>query len=106
MTQSHFDRTIASDVVGETLGRPQLESMLKTAERPLIFERCDFSGADLSRLNLRGTEFRACLLLESSLYAARLGSSTWFRCRISKADLAFADVVDSRFVHCDLSNTN
>ena len=65
---------------GETLGRSRVEQLLRDGAM-LVFEDCDFSGADLSRLNLQETQFRNCALPGTSFYAANLSRTRWQRCR-------------------------
>lgn len=69
------------------------------------FRQCDFSGEDLSRLNLQGCRFHACQLAETSLYAAKLGDSHWRQCRGREADFESAELVDASFISCDLNNS-
>jgi uncharacterized protein YjbI with pentapeptide repeats len=52
-------------ITDQTLTRAQLEQLLAEAGAPLVFERCDFAGADLSRLDLRGIVLRDCKLAET-----------------------------------------
>ena len=41
-----------ADIVGESISRPQMASLVAKATNPLVFERCDFKGEDFSRLNM------------------------------------------------------
>ena len=75
-------------IVGLTLTRVQVEALIADTDTPLLFEGCDFEGADLSRLNLRGCCFTHCNLAEASLYAALLSHSQWQQCRGRQADFA------------------
>ena len=88
----------------QALSRSEIEALLETA--PLHqFNHCDFSGADLSRLNLQGCVFHGCQLAETSFYAAKLGDTRWRQCRAREADFESADLVDASFVSCDLNNS-
>ncbi|MEO8121181.1 MAG: pentapeptide repeat-containing protein, partial [Rhodoferax sp.] len=53
-------------ISGETISRFQLEEFIARAKAPLVFEDCEFEGADLSRLALRGVNFKSCNLVEVS----------------------------------------
>jgi uncharacterized protein YjbI with pentapeptide repeats len=92
-------------IEGQVLTRQQLELLILDATSPLVFTACDFQGLDLSRLNMRGFEFRDCTFMESSLYAAALSHTTWLQCRARQADFEAADLVDAQFKNCDLNNT-
>ena len=85
--------------------RAELVELIGGATGPLIFDQCDFNGADLSRLDLQDAEFRNCTFLETSLYAAKLARTRWHRCRAGQADFESADLVDARFDTCDLNNS-
>ncbi|MEN3277080.1 MAG: fluoroquinolone resistance protein [Massilia sp.] len=89
---------------GETLDRARLEQLLAD-DVLLAFDDCDFTGADLSRLNLQDSVFRNCVLLETSFYAANLARTRWQRCRAGHADFESGDLVDARFASSDLNNT-
>ncbi len=65
---------------GETLERSRIEHLLRDGAM-LVFEDCDFSGADLLR-------------------------TRWQRCRAGHADFESADLVDARFDSSDLNNTS
>ena len=90
---------------GESIDRARIEQLLRE-DALLVFEDCDFSGADLSRLNLHDSVLRNCALLETSFYAANLARTRWQRCRAGHADLESGDLVDARFESCDLNNTS
>src|ERR1700751_3418061 len=57
-------------------------------KEPLHFTDCDFEGADLSRLDLRGAEFHRCTIVETSFFGATLSHTRWVRCRGRQADFA------------------
>ncbi len=85
--------------------RSELIDLIGRAAGPLLFDQCDFGGADLSRLDLQDAHFRNCSFLETSLYAAKLARTRWHRCRGGQADFESADLVDAQFDACDLNNT-
>jgi len=91
-------------IEGESLDRPRIEQLLRE-DAILVFEDCDFSGADLSRLDLQEASFRNCALLEASFYAGNLARTRWQRCRAGHADFESADLVDAAFASSDLNNT-
>jgi len=95
----------ARAIVGQTISRSQMESLISASTNSLVFEDCDFEGVDLSRLNLRGFEFRDCSFIEASIYATVLSQSTWLRCRGRQADFEAAELVDALFQNCDLNNS-
>lgn len=95
-----------TDIVGQTISRLQMVSLIANAKTPLIFDGCDFEAADLSRLNMRGFEFKNCTFMETSLYAAALSQTTWVSCRGRQANFEAADLVDAKFQSSDLNNTN
>jgi uncharacterized protein YjbI with pentapeptide repeats len=70
---------------GESLSRDRIEQLLAD-DAVIVFEDCDASGADLSRLNLQDCVFRRCALHETSFYAANLARTRWQRCRGGHAD--------------------
>ncbi|MDN2805800.1 pentapeptide repeat-containing protein, partial [Campylobacter coli] len=82
----------------QTLSRADVEAALPHA--PLVFQECDLDGADLSRLDLRNCTFISCSIAETSFYAAKLGQTTWQRCRGRQADFEAADLTDARFQGC------
>lgn len=89
---------------GDTVDRTRVEQLLAEGAM-LVFEDCDFSGADLSRLDLQDSAFRNCALLETSFYAANLSRTRWQRCRAGHADFESGELVDARFEASDLNNT-
>lgn len=95
----------AADIVGEIISRVEMEALISAATKPLVFERCDFDGSDLSRLNMSGFEFRSCTFMATSLYASGLSQTAWLRCRGSQADFEATELVDAQFQFCDLNNT-
>lgn len=92
-------------VADATLGRADVQQLIDAKKYPLHFEDCDFEGADLSRLDLRGAEFHCCTIVETSLFGATLTQSRWVRCRGRQADFSSADLVDAAFQASDLNNT-
>jgi uncharacterized protein YjbI with pentapeptide repeats len=90
---------------GESVDRARIEALLEE-NALLVFDDCDLSSADLSRLDLQDSVFRNCALLETSLYAANLARTHWQRCRAGHADFESADLVDARFASSDLNNSS
>jgi fluoroquinolone resistance protein len=90
---------------GESIDRTRIERLLQD-DALLVFEDCDFSNADLSRLNLQDSVFKNCALPDTSFYAANLARTRWQRCRAGHADFESGDLVDARFEACDLNNTS
>jgi len=95
----------ASAIVGQAISRSQMESLISGSTNSFVFEDCDFEGVDLSRLDMRGFEFRDCSFIEASIYATVLSQSTWLRCRGRQADFEAAELVDALFQNCDLNNS-
>ncbi len=97
-------------VADATLTRTDVERLIGTSmagnREPLHFTDCDFEGADLSRLDLRGAEFHRCTIVETSFFGAALSHTRWVRCRGRQADFASADLVDAAFQSSDLNNTS
>src|SRR6185437_2881416 len=100
-------------VSGATLTRSAVERLIAAGhagedrkDAPLRFTDCDFEGADLSRLHLRGVEFERCTIAETSFFGAALARTHWVRCRGREADFGSADLVDAEFQSSDLNNTN
>ena len=79
---------------GESLDRARVEQLLLD-DASLVFDDCDFTNADLSRLDLQESTFRNCMLAEASFYAARLSRTRWLRCRAGQADFESAELVDA-----------
>ncbi|MBB4511931.1 pentapeptide repeat-containing protein [Paraburkholderia fungorum] len=100
----------ADGLVGVTLTRADVERLIAASaagtKEPLHFTDCDFEGADLSRLDLRGAEFHRCTIVETSFFGALLSHTRWVRCRGREADFASADLVDAAFQSSDLNNTS
>jgi len=89
---------------GESVDRARIEQLLQEGAL-LVFEDCDLSNADLSRLDLQDSVFKNCALLETSFYASNLSRTRWQRCRAGHADFESADLVDAQFASSDLNNT-
>jgi uncharacterized protein YjbI with pentapeptide repeats len=74
----------AHGVTDATLTRSDVERLIATSiagnKDPLHFTDCDFEGADLSRLDLRGAEFHRCTIAEASFFGATLSHTRWVRC--------------------------
>ena len=85
--------------------RADIVHLISQAGAPLVFEQCDFNGADLSRLDLQDAQFRNCSFRDTCLFAASLARTQCQRCRAGQADFASADLVDAHFDSCDLNNT-
>ncbi|MDE1012448.1 MAG: pentapeptide repeat-containing protein, partial [Paraburkholderia fungorum] len=81
-------------LAGATLTRSDVERLIAASaagtKEPLHFTDCDFEGADLSRLDLRGAEFHRCTIVETSFFGAMLSHTRWVRCRGREADFASA----------------
>ncbi|HZZ09086.1 MAG TPA: pentapeptide repeat-containing protein [Paraburkholderia sp.] len=99
----------ANTVADATLARADVERLIaanQASNQPLHFTDCDFEGADLSRLDLRGAQFERCTIVETSLFGAALSHTRWVRCRARQADFASTDLVDAAFQSSDLNNTS
>ena len=97
--------TATAIITGETLSRSQLEALLASAQAAFVFKECDFDGADLSRLALRGCGFHSCSFLETLFYSTDLSETAWTGCRGGQAGFESAALVDAQFQACDLNNT-
>ena len=103
MTDSPATTRLITD---QTLSRSDLASLLAgEPQQGLRFERCDFDGQDLSRLNLRGAEFQDCTLAEASLERCDLAQTQWLACKARQANFHLADLTDASFSRCDLNNS-
>jgi len=89
-------------ISGQTLSRADVLALLERGTGPLHFEQCDFEGADLSRLDLRGVQFTECALAEVSFEKSNLADSRWLGCRSGLANFHLADLSDARWYRCDL----
>ncbi|WCM18780.1 pentapeptide repeat-containing protein [Paraburkholderia bryophila] len=106
--------TQAHAVSDATLTRAEVEQLIAAnhaasaagSRAPLRFTDCDFEGADLSRLDLRGAEFERCTIVETSFFGAALSHTRWIRCRGRQADFGSTDLVDAAFQSSDLNNTS
>lgn len=96
----------AHQVAGATLSRDDVQGLIAAHALPLHFVDCDFEGADLSRVDLRGVAFERCTIVETSFFGATLSHSRWTRCRAREADFGSADLVDAAFRSSDLNNTS
>lgn len=83
-------------ITGETLDRDRVAQRLPE-DASLVFADCDFSGGDLSRLNLQETRLRHCVLAGTSFDAATLARIRWQRRRAGHADFESGNAVDARF---------
>lgn len=95
----------ANTITGDVISRERLQDLLAAADAPLVFQACDFNGADLSRLSLPGVHFQGCSLAEVSFYSTDLSGSVWVDCRGRQADFEASMLVDARFEGCDLNNS-
>ena len=87
------------------LGETALADFIKDARRPVRFQGIDFSGQDLSRLNLSSSRFERCLFGDTNLTAADLSNTHWQSCRAAQAVFRSATLEEAVFVNCDLNNT-
>ncbi|EUB74183.1 hypothetical protein PMI27_000359 [Pseudomonas sp. GM41(2012)] len=87
------------------LDATSLAELIQGQSLPLWFTGVDFSGQDLSRVNLQGARFERCLFAGSNLTAAKLDSAEWLSCRAAHAMFRSATLVDAKFVSSDLNNT-
>jgi fluoroquinolone resistance protein len=100
--------TVPESISQQTLGRAELLSLLAGSEArgaTQCFEHCDFDGADLSRLDLRGAQFMACSFAEATFERALLADTRWLACKARQANFHLADLSDARFGRCDLNNS-
>ncbi|MVV50810.1 pentapeptide repeat-containing protein [Pseudomonas sp. PB120] len=82
-----------------------LAELIQDQSSPLWFTAIDFSGQDLSRINLQGMRFERCLFAGSNLTAAKLDNTEWLNCRAAQAIFRSATLVDAKFSSSDLNNT-
>lgn len=82
-----------------------LAELIQEASLPFWFTGVDFSGQDLSRVNLQGARFERCLLAGTNLTAAKLDSTEWLNCRAAHGTFRSATLIDTRVIGCDLNNT-
>ena len=93
--------TVDATVLGETT----LADFIKDVRRPVRFQSIDFSGQDLSRLDLSHSRFERCLFGDTNLTAADLSNTHWQSCRAAQAVFRSATLEEAVFVNCDLNNT-
>ena len=79
-------------------------TLLDTALRNITFESCKMMGLFFEQCKPFGLEirFEDCTLDFSSFHAVQLPGTAFERCRLIDADLAEADLSDCVFTECDL----
>jgi uncharacterized protein YjbI with pentapeptide repeats len=92
-SEADSNSTATGQISARRLGRSEMESLLCAIDRQtagaLRFTDCDFDGADLSRLDLRGAEFHGCSLVEAAdLVEAVFRQSDFNNARWRRAKLA------------------
>ena len=67
---------------------------------------CDFSGAEMDRINLSSSFLDKCKLTGADLRGANLEATMVVRCDLSKADLRKAQLMGGKFPNSDLSGAD
>lgn len=71
-----------------------------------VIEGVNFSGADLSKADLRGLTFKDCDFTGAKLTRASLSNTTLERCTFDKADLAHAGLMFAKANNTTFSGAN
>lgn len=87
------------------LEEASLPALIAAHKQPLWISGADFSGQNLSRLDLRGLRFERCLFAGTDLTAADLSNTDWQSCRAAQAVFRSATLEEARFCNSDLNNT-
>lgn len=89
----------------DELEQQSLAELLRGQSLPIHFIGVDFSGQDLSRMELSGARFERCLFAAADLTAALLEVTEWISCRAPEAVFRSAQLTDARFLRSDLNNS-
>ena len=79
-------------------------SALVARRIPVILQRCNLEGADLSRQSFAGWTFDSCRLSRATFTGAKLIETRWSGCRGPFADFTGADLSESEITGCDFNN--
>ncbi|HEY0288583.1 MAG TPA: pentapeptide repeat-containing protein [Pseudomonas sp.] len=82
-----------------------LAVLVSVQKKPLWVSGVDFSGQDLSRLDLRSIRFERCLFAGTDFTATDLANTDWQSCRASQAVFRAATLEEASFSNSDLNNT-
>lgn len=69
-------------------------------------QKCDLTGADLSRQDLKAVDLSGATLVSSSFYRADLTNANLDGADLSKANLTFADLTNTNFGSVNLTGAN
>lgn len=108
-----WDHISGKDSYAETLIRASGESrdlagcnLKKASLKGVLFEKFDFSDADLSQADMAGSSFFDSKLKGAALVGTNLSTCDFTHCDIRGADLTKSDMSGSRLWNSDLSGAN